>query len=72
MNKPCTHCGWPLLTWDLKNGSRRHRNCIRLQAKGKQPKRRPVERMIRATEARTLRTDATAFEVSMTDTKEAA
>jgi len=44
MNKPCRHCGWPLLPWDVKRYARMHRNCFRLAKVGKQPKRKPMER----------------------------
>lgn len=44
MNKPCQHCGWPLLASDLRSALNKHRNCYRLAAIGKQPKRRPTER----------------------------
>jgi hypothetical protein len=65
VNKPCRHCGWPLLASDLKCNNPMHRNCYRLAAKGRQPKRRP---MARATDPRTLRADETTFALSMTNT----
>lgn len=37
--KPCTHCGRPLGKWDVIKYAKFHRNCYRLRASGRMPRR---------------------------------